>query len=218
MDERNYCVYVHINKINGKRYYGLTRQEPAERWRNGKGYKGSTHFENAIKKYGWENFDHIVLMNNLTKEEACAAEKNLIEAYQTQDERYGYNLESGGEAPTHSQETKEKLRQIFSGRTFSEETLLRMKEAARKRGGHTWSEESKEKIRKTKTGHPVSEETRTKLKKASSKPVKCIELNIVFPSMKEAAEYFNGCKATVCAVINGRNKTAYGYHWQLVDN
>ena len=216
MDERKYCVYIHTNISNGKRYVGLTCQSPNERWRNGKGYKGSTHFENAIKKYGWDNFSHEIVANNLSKEEACALENKLILEYKTQDENYGYNLESGGCAPRHSEETKNKLRELLTGRTFSDETIERMKVAAKKRGGHAWSEESKRKISQTKMGHVVSEEAREKLRKASSKKVICVELGMEFPSMLEAAKHFGGAKATICAVIHGRIKTAFGYHWQLV--
>ena len=43
----NYKVYVHIAP-NGKRYYGITKQEVEKRWANGKGYKGNEHFINAI--------------------------------------------------------------------------------------------------------------------------------------------------------------------------
>lgn len=53
-DKNNYCVYMHINKINGKIYVGQT-YNIKERWRcNGKNYFASTKFFNAIKKIWME--------------------------------------------------------------------------------------------------------------------------------------------------------------------
>ena len=51
-----YTVYQHKNKINGKRYFGITSRKPEERWGyNGRNYKSSPHFYSAIQKYGWDN-------------------------------------------------------------------------------------------------------------------------------------------------------------------
>ncbi len=67
-----YIVYQHKNKINGKIYIGITMQEPEKRWgSNGCNYKSSPHFYAAIKKYGWDNFEHNILFTNLTKKQAC---------------------------------------------------------------------------------------------------------------------------------------------------
>ena len=77
-----YTVYEHVNKINKKRYIGITSQNPQQRWRcNGCNYKSSPRFYYAIQKYGWDNFEHNILFQNLTKEEACKKEQELIKFY-----------------------------------------------------------------------------------------------------------------------------------------
>lgn len=65
--------------------------------------------ERAIRKYGWDGFDHRVLVSNLTKEEAEEIEISLIHDLQTQDDRYGYNIQNGGNAPSMTEETKQKI-------------------------------------------------------------------------------------------------------------
>ena len=52
--EQNYTVYMHICP-NGKRYIGITKLKPQERWGNGKSYKGCVLFNKAIQKYSWQN-------------------------------------------------------------------------------------------------------------------------------------------------------------------
>lgn len=66
-----FCVYCHTNLQNGKRYIGITKQDPERRWRNGDGYKNGA-FHNAIMKYGWGGFRHEVLFSELTEAEAKA--------------------------------------------------------------------------------------------------------------------------------------------------
>ena len=51
---KKYCVYVHTNKFNGKKYVGITSMNPKDRWKNGNGYSNNSYFTNAIRKYGWE--------------------------------------------------------------------------------------------------------------------------------------------------------------------
>ena len=91
----NYSVYKHTNKINNKVYIGITSQEPTSRWKNGLGYQTQRKFYRAILKYGWDNFSHEVLFINLTKEEACKKEKELIKKFNSIDN--GYNSLKGGE-------------------------------------------------------------------------------------------------------------------------
>jgi group I intron endonuclease len=94
MKEKIYCLYCHTNKINNKKYIGITKQTTAQRWGKGTGYKGCPKFEKAIKKYGWNNFEHEVLLSGLTQEEACKLEKEYIKKYNTIED--GYNILTGG--------------------------------------------------------------------------------------------------------------------------
>jgi group I intron endonuclease len=197
-------------------YIGLTCQNVERRWRHGLGYKGSSYFYNAIQKYGWDNFIHEIVKDNLTKEEALKLEAELIQKYKAQNEDYGYNLESGGSAPTHSDVTKKILSAKLKGRTFTEEWKTNMRKAFETRPGREWAEESKEKLRQSKLGHKVSDETRNKLRQAFGKSVLCIELNQTFNSLTDAASFIGLDKTSISAVIHGRNKTAGGYHWKLV--
>lgn len=89
-----YIVYVHIFP-NGKVYVGQTCQKPIYRWANGNGYKGQ-HVGQAIEEYGWDNIDHIIYAEHLTHEEANNLEKQLIDVFQSNREKYGYNLSLGG--------------------------------------------------------------------------------------------------------------------------
>lgn len=97
--EKKWCVYVHIAP-NGKKYVGITSQKPEKRWKNGKGYNHNEHFKSAIDKYGWNNFQHIILFDNLKEEEAKRLETLTIALLRTHINKFGYNKTFGGEHPT----------------------------------------------------------------------------------------------------------------------
>ncbi len=93
----NYKVYCHISPSN-KIYIGITQQGVNKRWQNGKGYKGNQYFYRAIQKYGWDNFQHEILFENLTKQEAEKKEIELIKKYDSTNINKGYNILEGGNA------------------------------------------------------------------------------------------------------------------------
>lgn len=110
--EKEYCVYVHTNKMNGKKYVGITSMLPRKRWANGHGYRSNVLFYRAIQKYGWESFEHSVLFYGLTREEAYAKEIELISTFKASNPRFGYNIDKGGNGSNRiSEATREKLRQ-----------------------------------------------------------------------------------------------------------
>ena len=98
----DFTVYKHINKINNKVYIGITSQNPKDRWNNGNGYIGCTRFYNAIKKYGWNNFKHVIIESGLTEEEAKSKEINLILKEEATNPEKGYNLRAGGDLPSET--------------------------------------------------------------------------------------------------------------------
>ena len=152
MEQNNYKVYVHINKINGKKYFGQTcYKNPNQRWRNGNGYIHSSKFYNAIKKYGWDNFEHIIIAETLTLEEANELEERLIRDNKTTDLKYGYNISNGGGNRTMSEETKKKLsilrlgcKNPMYGKQRSEETRKKLSNALKgKKQSKEWIEKRK---------------------------------------------------------------------------
>ena len=104
----SFIVYMHVNKLNDKKYIGITCQKPNARWHNGRGYLEQTKngnykqdaFAKAILKYGWDNFEHKILFEHLSSNEAKAREIELIAKYHTwvQDpDCHGYNMTPGGD-------------------------------------------------------------------------------------------------------------------------
>lgn len=137
--DKNYSVYVHIFP-NGKLYIGATRQVPIYRWRRGGGYKNCRTMFDAIKEFGWDNIQHIVLMEGLTQAEAMEVEKALIEKYETRDPDKGYNTKNGGQHfNNHSEEFIEAMRQRMVGNTYS--------------AGRKMSESHREALSRANKGH-----------------------------------------------------------------
>ena len=154
---KEFIVYMHENKINHKKYIGITCQKPTQRWRGGKGYKIGA-FKRAIDKYGWNNFEHKVLYKHLSKEEACDKEIELINKYKTANKKYGYNMCEGGNLTTgyqHTIEAKEKMsemkKNLYNGINnpmYGKKGIL-----APMYGKHL-TEEHKRKISQAKKGKP----------------------------------------------------------------
>jgi len=69
--EKRWLIYKHTLKEgyehSGWSYIGLTQQTINKRWKSGIGYK-KQRFYDAIKKYGWENFSHEIIENNIVSE------------------------------------------------------------------------------------------------------------------------------------------------------
>lgn len=122
----DYIIYMHSSP-NNKIYIGITHLKPEHRYgKNGNGYRNCTIFWRAIQKYGWDNFQHIILAENLSKEWACKLEQDLIWKYRANNPKYGYNNSAGGESGSFghnmSDESRQKISQALMGHKHSVET------------------------------------------------------------------------------------------------
>ena len=230
-----YTVYMHVFP-NGKRYIGITYQAVNRRWREGEGYKGQAVYD-AIKKYGWENIEHLILYEGLTKEEAEQKEIELIVLYKTKSHENGYNVENGGNCSVLAESSKKKISEANKGRLagekhfnygkhLSEETRRKI---AASHVGYKPSEKQKQRARERFSGKgnpmygvPIPPEHKAKLQaacvKAKSKPVRCLETGIEYPSSAEAQRQTGICSRGITAVCNhtGYYKTAGGFRWEYV--
>lgn len=76
--DRKYFVYKHTTPC-GKVYVGMSGLKPNERFYPSS-YKKTT-LQPFIKKYGWENITHVIIIKDLTKEEAKKYEQDNIDFY-----------------------------------------------------------------------------------------------------------------------------------------
>lgn len=221
-----YYVYLHINKTNQKKYVGITKQKPEERWGvNGSNYKSSPYFYAAIKKYGWDHFEHVILFSNLTKKEACEKEKELIQKYNTQDKNYGYNIMEGGDAPEIPFEIRQIISKALKGNTNGK--------------GHPCSEEKKKKIRDAQKGRPLTNEHKKQLSLAAQNrhvvcseekkqilsenypykcKVYCLETDTVYESVQECGRQLHLWPTNIVKVCKGIHHTTGGYHLEYYND
>ena len=155
---------------SGKRYIGITSVKTYNRWgAKGQRYiynknKEVTYFGKAILKYGWDNITHEILFENLSKDEACSKEQELIAEYKSNQYEFGYNCTSGGEHHTLTEEGRWKCGNAFRGKKHTEETKKKLSEINK---GKKMSPESIEKMRQTKLAQHkhLSEEEKANLSK-----------------------------------------------------
>lgn len=116
----NYLVYKHTSP-SGKSYIGITDNYDARCVKHQHPSSGCAAFYAAICKYGWDNFTHTIIADNLTIIEANRLEMQLITELNTQAPN-GYNLREGGNAGgKHHTTTKQKISDALTGRSLTED-------------------------------------------------------------------------------------------------
>jgi predicted GIY-YIG superfamily endonuclease len=95
MKQDNWCLYKHTCP-NGKIYFGITNNLKTRWSAMGEQYHSCKRFYYAIRKFGWINIKHEVLIENLTQEKAGELEKKYIKDNRSTNPKYGYNMTTGG--------------------------------------------------------------------------------------------------------------------------
>lgn len=230
-----YTIYMHRNLINNKVYIGQTRDELNRRFKKGYGYRSSPHFYASIQKYGWDNFEHIVLEENLSAETANEREKFWIALFKSNEEKFGYNLTPGGcgqPAKKTNQTLRKKVYCKETGQCFNSITEAALWAGLKKTGGSNITSAIKG-LRKTAGNHPETGEPlhwcfleeelnlpNEKPKKGNAKRVKNLDTNEIFDSVNEAARVYQmsnvsiskSCKSNG-TIPTGPNGSKIKYHW-----
>ena len=233
-----YIIYIHKNKINGKVYIGQTCETLARRARGGYGYKGCPYFYNAIQEYGWDNFEHFILEENLTSSEADAREIFWIKAFDSINPEKGYNIQCGGKKVSFKgRESNRKKRVICkeTGEIFNSLTEAALWSGMRKESASNITAQIKG--QKASAGkHPITKEplhwyfegdpegAKNKTKeKPNSKKVKNLDTGEVFDSINEAARQYNISSITISKscksnglLATGKNKSQK-WHWLFLN-
>lgn len=209
-----YYIYCHENKINGKKYIGQSCQPPSKRWNSGYGYMHCPRFYSAIQHYGWNNFIHTILEDNLSAQEANEREKYYINLYNTLNPEVGYNLTEGGNSLSEYWK-KEDNRKIQSERRKEYFQLNPDKKIENdKRISKISRETAKQRSELMKENYLLKQGSLYEINQRRKKKIICVETQEHFESLTEASKKYNICVGSISRVIHGKQKTAGGYHWQ----
>lgn len=220
--EKPGVVYTALNRVNGKRYIGVTAyplsRRRSEHVRLALQNKGSsTIFYAAIRKYGPDAFEWSLLKSCSTYDEALREEIRLIAEMAP-----AYNIVGGGQGMLGWQPSEEARRRIsegLRGRVLSAETRAKI---AEKVTGFRHTAAARSKISAARIGYVTPAETRRKQSQAAKtsaaaafaraavqaakrRPVRIQPLGLVFESQRLAAQHLGVSAALITrAMKRGR--------------
>lgn len=166
--KNTWCVYKHTSP-SGKVYIGITHHKnPKYRFgKNGNGYRKNIVFKRAIDKYGWNNFKHEILYENLSEEDAKNKEKELIQYYKELDLSYnmtiggdGHNFGKNSNTPEYHTELSKKYRKEHPD--WDKNQYIRHCEK-KKEAARNYYYKNREKILEYKKSEKVKEKNRLRV-------------------------------------------------------
>ena len=170
-------IYKTTNLINCKIYIGQDSK-------NNPKYLGSgIALNNAIKKYGKENFKKEILEHCVNKKDMDEKEKHWITELNARDKNVGYNITKGGDGCLGCSNK-----------------------------GIIFTKEHKENISKARLGLKFSQEHIDNMSKSRFKyQILCLETGIIYNSANQASKSLNIPSASIIKVCKGIYKQIKGY-------
>lgn len=175
-------IYKVTNKVNGKIYIGQTvRTLEQRKWQHLDCAKNGvkTHFYNAIRKYGEENFVFEIIDEASSLQELNELERYYINKFNCIEN--GYNMVDGG---NNNVMFLDDVKQKHLESMHSNETRAKISKTMKEyRKEHPWTEEQKRKFAESKygnknfAGHKLTEKHIEALNKSHYKSVYCIDEN-----------------------------------------
>jgi group I intron endonuclease len=232
-------IYRITNIVNGKVYIGqsvfrnhknrLSEHISAAKRAHCDSF--NTKLSRAIRKYGKEAFVSEVICFCDSKISMNEAEISLIKAYNSRNDRFGYNISAGGDGTVGvipSKETRLKLSVSHRGYKHSDETKAKMSVA---RMGRVFTPESRKKIsdsnigikKPTLKGNKHAAGNKNYLnrieKRGADHPcsIKIVQLNAGFGLIKEWDSVADATRDlninNISRGINNIKKMPGGYRW-----
>lgn len=232
-----YIVYMHTCRVNGKSYVGLTSRTMDARWAEHVRAAFDVRypiprfkFHRAVRKYGADAWDHVVLRECQTLEEAECAEIALIGERGTLTP-HGYNLTRGGRGVVLTADGCARHREATRAALRRPDVHNRLVEGVR-RGHRTPEARERNSVaqRASQRRPDVVEKKRTSMLRVTSSPryvapmARAVqqlndrgEVIATYRSAKEASDVTGANHSKITEVARGSRKRSGGYVWRYCD-
>ena len=194
------CIYLWTNLVNGKKYVGQTMCF-YRRMKNYRHTYPNAYMERAVNKHGLDNFDITILERDVPLDKLDEREQYWLDYYQSYDLDKGYNIckvAGTTKGVTHTeewcQEHSDYMKEKWKDAEYRKFWQERMSGENNYFYGKRFSGD--------KNGH--------------AKAVRCVELNKIYTTVQEASKCSGTSRQNISHVLNGRQETAGGYHWEYI--
>lgn len=232
------CIYLWVNLTNNKKYVGQT-QSFYNRMAQYKCGLFNTHMKHAVDKYGVDNFDIIILERDIPINKLDEREQYWIDYYRSYLGDNGYNIcrfAGTTRGRKHTDESKSLMSKIAMERFSHEEERLKLRGENNGMYGKQHSDEWKRNHSEWLKNKWATNEDYRKFwhdkmsgennyfygkhlcgdKNGRARKVRCVELNKIYTTIKEAAKCSGTSRQNISHALNGHQSTAGGYHWEYV--